>query len=173
MQQSLDFWLLTEDSFELFVISYEMFLMMISQSGLNLCLNAIFHLFHFCLLRFFYILWAFKSQVIPVFASWPIWKHKFFATAILCVRQKNAVADFVISRISWKRDLIGKGLFIYWYFDAFPVFRRTWEVEQFCYRHLYGVAGESIRQDGQVVFNLDKRKRQINVQLSTFKEYFK
>ena len=79
----------------------------------------------FCIFGFFYILWAFKYQVIPVFASWPIWKHKFFATAILCVRQKNAVADFVISRISWKRDLIGEGLFIYWYFDAFPVFRRT------------------------------------------------
>ena len=113
--------------------------------------STFFACFVFC------TLWALKYQVIPVFASWPIWKHKFFATAILCVRQKKTVADFVISHISWKRDLIGKGLFVYWYFDAFPVFRRTWEVEQFCYRHLYGVAGESIRQDGQVVFNLDKR----------------
>ena len=126
----------------------------------------IFIFFHF----FFYILWAFKYLVMPVFASWPIWKHKFFATAILCVRRKNAVADFVISRMSWKRDLIGEGLFVYWYFDAFPVFRRTWVVEQFCCSHPFLVAGDSIRQDGQVVFNLDKRKHQINVQLSTFEE---
>ena len=111
--------------FKLFVISYEMFLLMISQSALNLYFHAILHFFHFFACFVFYILWAFKYQVIPVFASWPIWKHKFFATAILCVRQKNAVADFAISRISWKRDLIGKGLFIDWYFDAFPVFRRT------------------------------------------------
>ena len=126
--------------------------------------STFFACFVFC------TLWALKYQVIPVFASWPIWKHNFFATGILCVWQKKAVADFVISHISWKRDLIGKGLFVYWYFDAFPVFRRTWVVEQFCCSHPFGVAGESIKQDGQVVFNLDTRKHQINVQLSTFEE---
>ena len=48
MQQSLDFWLLTEDSFELFVISYEMFLMMISQSAsLPQCNFSFFCMFFF------------------------------------------------------------------------------------------------------------------------------
>ena len=39
--------------FKLFVISYEMFLLMISQSALNLYFHAILHFFHFfCMFRF-------------------------------------------------------------------------------------------------------------------------